>query len=83
MYLGEVIAVQGTVQVDVEYNQQHVKLPSFIVKGNGPSLFGHNWLSKICKRFTESRVELLEKNARLGTWVHCTIFMQSSMLAHL
>ena len=46
-YSGEALSVQGTIQVVVEYNQQHASLPLFVVKGNGPSLFGREWLNKI------------------------------------
>ena len=46
-YTGERVVVVGSITVTVCYNTQLVKLPLLIVKGEGPSLFGHNWLSKI------------------------------------
>jgi hypothetical protein len=46
-YSGEDITVQGVVQVDVEYKNQNVTVPMFVVAGSGPSLFGRNWLKKI------------------------------------
>ena len=46
-YLGEPINVKGQVQVEVQYEQQQVKLPLVIVDGNGPSLFGRQWLDCI------------------------------------
>ena len=33
--------------VDVEYNRQHGKLPLVVVKGRGPPLLGRNWLHVI------------------------------------
>ena len=40
-YLGEPISVIGSVVVKVEYG------PLIIVKGNGPTLLGRNWLKDI------------------------------------
>ena len=42
-YSGESI----TVGVEVCYEKQQVKLPLLVVKGEGPSLFGQNWLTNI------------------------------------
>ena len=33
--------------VSVCYGDQQVTLPLVVIKGNGPSLFGRNWLEKI------------------------------------
>jgi len=48
-YIGEQVEVVGsiTVTVTVCYNTQVVELPLLVVKEKGPSLFAHNWLSKI------------------------------------
>ena len=46
-YLGEPINVRGQAQVEVQYEQQRVKLPLVIVDGNGPTLFGRQWLDSI------------------------------------
>ena len=46
-YTGEQVVVVGSITVTVCYNAQVVELPLLIVKGEGPSLFGRNWLSKI------------------------------------
>ena len=46
-YSGESIPVLGTVDVRVKYGGQEVTLPLLIVKGEGPSLLGRNWLEEI------------------------------------
>ena len=46
-YSGESIKVIGQVEVEVCYEEQRVKLPLLVVKGEGPSLFGQDWLTKI------------------------------------
>ena len=45
-YSSEPIAVVGEVTVTVSYKQQRAKVPLMIVKGDGPSLFGRNWLQQ-------------------------------------
>ncbi len=37
----------GLVHVQVEYSGQIAQLPLIIVQGDGPSLFGRDWLSVI------------------------------------
>ena len=46
-YTGETLDVIGQARVNVSYEKQTVKLPIQNVKGNGPSLFGRNWLWSI------------------------------------
>ncbi|XP_064396342.1 uncharacterized protein K02A2.6-like [Halichondria panicea] len=46
-YLGEPISVVGSVVVKVEYGGQTADLPLIVVKGNGPTLLGRNWLKAI------------------------------------
>ena len=46
-YSGESIAVMGQTEVEVCYEEQRVKLALLVVKGEGPSLFGRDWLTKI------------------------------------
>ena len=46
-YSGEVLPVCGEVSVRVQYEQQVARLPLVIVKGEGPCLFGRNWLEAI------------------------------------
>lgn len=44
-YSGEAIPVLGTVDVVVKYGDQTATLPLLVVKGEGPSLLGRNWLA--------------------------------------
>ena len=46
-YSGESISVLGQLKVNVTYGNQQAKLPLVVVSGNGPSLFGHDWMLKI------------------------------------
>ena len=46
-YSKEPIKVVGTVDVQVSYENQSAVLPLVVVKGEGPTLFGRNWLEKI------------------------------------
>ncbi|XP_043225586.1 uncharacterized protein K02A2.6-like [Amphibalanus amphitrite] len=44
-YGGDALSVLGEVLVCVQYGSVSVNLPLVIVKGNGPCLFGRDWLS--------------------------------------
>lgn len=46
-YLGEELPILGTTDIEVTYENQTVSLPLVIVKGEGASLFGRNWLQQI------------------------------------
>ncbi|KAL5468747.1 hypothetical protein EMCRGX_G029860 [Ephydatia muelleri] len=46
-YTGERINVLGKAQVNVQYGSQHHSLTLLVVAGEGPSLMGRDWLSKI------------------------------------
>ena len=46
-YSGEAIPVLGSVDVSVKYKGQVAQLPLVVVKGDGPSLLGRNWLDQI------------------------------------
>ncbi|XP_052259085.1 uncharacterized protein K02A2.6-like [Dreissena polymorpha] len=46
-YSGDVIEQQGTVMVHVSYNGQSRTMRLCVVKGDGPALFGRDWLSHI------------------------------------
>ena len=46
-YSGEHLQVLGQTQMLVDCKQQKMKLPLLIVQGDGPSLFGRNWLKSI------------------------------------
>ena len=46
-YSGERVKVLGILDVEVEYKKQKQALTLLVVEGNGPSLLGRNWLTKI------------------------------------
>ena len=46
-YTGESIPVLGCVDVNVKCGNQVATLPLVVVKGEGPSLLGRNWLSQL------------------------------------
>ena len=46
-YTGEKLQVLGELPVTVCHNGQEFQLPLVVVEGQGPPLFGRNWLSKI------------------------------------
>ena len=46
-YSGESVPVVGTAQVNVKYQGQVATLPLIVVKGEGPSLLGRNWLGEV------------------------------------
>ena len=46
-YTGESLPVLGTLEVRVGYGTQEVTLPLVVVQGEGPSLFGRNWMEVI------------------------------------
>ena len=46
-YSGESISVMGQMEVEVHYGDQIAKLPLVVVSGEGPSLFGRDWMMKI------------------------------------
>ena len=46
-YSGEPLRVLGCITVSVFHRDQQVDLPLLIVKGNGPTLLGRNYLEKL------------------------------------
>ena len=46
-YSGEQLQVAGQMLVHVKYGKQQAQLPLYVVKGNGPSLMGRDWLQKL------------------------------------
>ena len=46
-YSNESLQVLGQVEAKIQYNKQSVQLPLIVVEGNGPSLFGRDWLAHI------------------------------------
>ena len=46
-YTGETLTICGENQVIVKYKNQQYNLPLVVVEGDGPPLFGRNWLQQI------------------------------------
>ena len=46
-YTGEVMALAGEIKVKVRYGEQNAQLPLYVVKGDGPSLLGRDWMQVI------------------------------------
>ena len=46
-YTGQALEVIGCTDATVKYRSQEMQLPLLVVAGEGPSLFGHNWLNRI------------------------------------
>ena len=46
-YSGEFLKVLGSITVDVAYENQNEQLPIIVIEGEGPTLLGKNWLTKI------------------------------------
>ena len=47
LYSNESLEVLGQIEATVQYKEQIAKVPLIVVKGNGQSLFGRDWLSQI------------------------------------
>ena len=60
-YSGEPIPVLGTLSVNVKYKDQVYREPLLVVKGDGPDLFGRNWLDHI--RLDWQEIKYLQQNA--------------------
>jgi hypothetical protein len=55
-YTGERIKPRGTMDVRVQYGDQCRTLPVVIINGNGPSLFGRDWLKHIQLNWQDIKV---------------------------
>ena len=73
-FSGDVISVLGQVEVEVIYNNQSVKLPIVVVSGEGPSLFGRDWMMKIKLNWKE--IYTVAKDDKLAELLkaHSTLF---------
>ena len=47
MYTGELVPALGSITVCVQHGTNEGELPLFVVKGDGPSLLGRNWLQSL------------------------------------
>ena len=52
-YSGEQLTVKGMIEVEVQYADQQAQLQLVVARGNGPSLFGRDWLRKIHLDWTQ------------------------------
>ena len=52
-YLKEPIQVVGSACVNVVYEDQRAQLPLIVVKGDGPTLLGRNWLKKLILNWSQ------------------------------
>lgn len=52
-YSGEELSPQGVLQVRVRYDGTTQKLPLYVVNGNGPTLFGRDWLTHMKLKWSE------------------------------
>ena len=46
-YTKESLQVLGSIEIEVMYKDQSKCLPLLVVRGNGPSLLGRNWLAEL------------------------------------
>ena len=77
-YTNEPMQVIGTLNVRVQYESQIKKLVLVVIAGNGPSLFGRNWLNHINlnwrKMFAVHMVQLKPLYTLMKN--HCRLFEQ-------
>ena len=52
-YIGEQLTVKGVIDVKVQYKDQREQLQLVVARGNGPSLFGRDWLIKLQLDWTQ------------------------------
>ena len=64
-YTGETLTVCGETQVCITYKKQQYHLPLVIVEGNGPPLFGRNWLQQITLDWKEISMVMTNLDALL------------------
>ena len=63
MYTGEQMRVQGEMDVVVQYENQQQPLVLLVVSGDGPNLFGKNWLHYIQLNWRQLGVARVKKMA--------------------
>ena len=47
-YTGEELKIRGYLDMTVTYGEQSATLPLLVVAGQGPTLLGRDWLTRIC-----------------------------------
>ena len=77
-YTGEGLDVKGSAQVLVEYGSQRETLDLLVVKGNGPSLMGRDWLLKIRLNWHELMALTTSESPALEAMLakHAKLFMK-------
>ena len=64
-YTGQKLSVLGKFGTKVEYESKQYQLPLIVVKGNGPSLLGRNWLEHI--KLNWVKIHIIKNNASVDT----------------
>ena len=67
-YTGEPLKLKGEVQVTVAHNDLVAKLPLLVVQGDGPSLFGKNWLPELRLNWSEIKKVTTELQGLLSMY---------------
>ena len=82
--------MKGVIKVEVQYKDQCEKLQLVVARGNGPSLYGRDWLMKLCLDWTQlcasqvcysvSLLDILDEHAsvfssELGTLKNTTVLI--------
>ena len=57
--VGEHVQILGKSEVQIQYKDQSARLPLIVVKGEGPNLFGRNWMDTINLNVDLVRVNVL------------------------
>ena len=73
-YSGEQLQVAGQMLVHVKYGKQQAQLPLYVVKGNGPSLMGRDWLQKIRLNWRSIKLaptaDMQSTSSHINDWKH-------------
>ena len=64
-YSGDMLETVGTVTCTIEYQGQKYQLPLVIVKQEGPTLLGRNWLSQIRLNWPELTKQILSVHEKV------------------
>ena len=56
-YTRETVKPIGVCKLKVEYDQQSTRMPLYVLEGNGPALFGRNWLKQIRLTWSLTHIE--------------------------
>lgn len=73
-YTGEPIPILGEMKVQVRYGKQCKPLVLRVVEGNGPSLFGRDWLEQLRLNWKQIGAVSVERDSPLSVDQLCTKF---------